>query len=91
MDKIIETAEKLKKSLLELPEFKEYLNLKDLYEKDESLKQMRLDIARLKKEGKEEERNNLIAIYNNHPLVNNYNIAKEEVKEILQTIKDMIQ
>ena len=91
MDKVIETAEKLKQSLLELPEFKEYLNLKDLYEKDESLKQMRLDIARLKKEGKEEERNNLIAIYNNHPLVNNYNIAKEEVKEILQTIKDMVQ
>ena len=91
MDKVLETAEKLKKSLLELPEFKEYLNLKDLYEKDESLKQMRLDIARLKKEGKEEERNNLIAIYNNHPLVSNYNIAREEVKEILQTIKDMIQ
>lgn len=91
MDKVIEIAEKLKQSLLKLPEFKEYLNLKDLYEKDESLKQMRLDIARLKKEGKEEERNNLIAIYNNHPLVNNYNIAKEEVKEILQTIKNMIQ
>ncbi len=91
MNKVIETAKKLKESLLELPEFKEYLNLKDLYEKDESLKQMRLDIARLKKEGKEEERNNLIAIYNNHPLVNNYNIAKEEVKEILQAIKDMIQ
>ena len=91
MDKVVETAKKLKESLLELPEFKEYLNLKDLYEKDESLKQMRLDIARLKKEGKDEERNNLIAIYNNHPLVNNYNIAKEEVKEILQTIKNMIQ
>ena len=91
MDKVIETAEKLKQSLLELPEFKEYLNLKDLYEKDESLKQMRLDIARLKAEGKEEERKNLLEIYNNHPLVNNYNIAKEEVKEILQTIKDMIQ
>ena len=91
MDKVIETAEKLKQSLLELPEVKEYLNLKDLYEKDESLKQMRLDIARLKKEGKEEERNNLIAVYNNHPLVNNYNIAKEEVKAILETIKNMIE
>ena len=52
---------------------------------------MRRDIARLKNEGKEEERNNLLNIYNNHPLVNNYNLAKEEVKAILQTIRDIIQ
>ena len=91
MDEVIEVTKKLKKSLLELPEIKEYLKLKDLYEKDESLKQMRRDIARLKNEGKEEERNNLLNIYNNHPLVNNYNLAKEEVKEILQTIRDIIQ
>lgn len=91
MDEVIEVTKKLKESLLELPEIKEYLKLKDLYEKDESLKQMRRDIARLKNEGKEEERNNLLNIYNNHPLVNNYNLAKEEVKEILQTIRDIIQ
>ena len=91
MDEVIEASKKLKESLLELPEIKEYLKLKDLYEKDESLKQMRRDIARLKNEGKEEERNNLLNIYNNHPLVNNYNLAKEEVKEILQTIRDIIQ
>lgn len=91
MDEVIEVSKKLKESLLELPEIKEYLKLKDLYEKDESLKQMRRDIARLKNEGKEEERNNLLSIYNNHPLVNNYNLAKEEVKEILQTIRDIIQ
>ena len=91
MDEVIEVSKKLKESLLELPEIKEYLKLKDLYEKDESLKQMRRDIARLKNEGKEEERNNLLNIYNNHPLVNNYNLAKEEVKEILQTIRDIIQ
>ena len=91
MDEVIEVSKKLKESLLELPEIKEYLKLKDLYEKDESLKQMRRDIARLKNEGKEEERNNLLSIYNNHPLVNNYNLAKEEVKAILQTIRDIIQ
>lgn len=91
MDEVIEVTKKLKESLLELPEIKEYLKLKDLYEKDESLKQMRRDIARLKNEGKEEERNNLLNIYNNHPLVNNYNLAKEEVKAILQTIRDIIQ
>ena len=91
MYEVIEVSKKLKESLLELPEIKEYLKLKDLYEKDESLKQMRRDIARLKSEGKEEERNNLLSIYNNHPLVNNYNLAKEEVKEILQTIRDIIQ
>lgn len=91
MDKIIEEAKSLREDIDSLPEIKEYYCLKELYENDQTLKQMRRDIARLKNEGKEEERNNLLQIYNSHPLVNNYEIAKEEAERILLVIKNIIQ
>ena len=91
MDKIIEKAKSLREDIDNLPEVKEYYRLKELYENDLELKKMRVDIARLKNEGKEEERNNLLHIYNSHPLVVNYEAAKEEVKHILLALKDIIQ
>ena len=87
MDKTIELALELHDELLSLPEIKEYLRLKDLYQKDEELKRMRLEIARLKNENKEEERENLLKIYHQHPLVNNYFLAKEEADSILREIQ----
>ena len=90
MDKLIEEAKTLREDIDSLPEIKEYYRLKEIYENDHSLKEMRENIARLKSEDKEEERNNLLAIYNSHPLVNNYNIAMEEAKSILRAIKDII-
>ena len=91
MDKIIEEAISLRKEINELPEIKEYLRLKELYENDESLKEMRYNIAKLKSEGKEEERKNLLDLYNKHPLVNNYEIAKQEAIDVLNTIKNIIR
>ena len=91
MDKVLEEARKLREDIDELPEIKEYLKLKQLIETDDELKKMRLEIARLKSLGKEEERNNLLNIYNNHPLVNNFEIAKEEAHSILLTIRNLIQ
>ena len=91
MDKIIEEAKSLRDDIDSLPEIKEYYRLKELYENDQTLKEMRRDIARLKNEGKEEERNNLLQIYNSHPLVNNYEMAKEEAERILLVIKNIIQ
>ena len=91
MDKIIEEAKSLREGIDSLPEIKEYYRLKELYENDQDLKEMRRDIARLKSEGKEEERNNLLQIYNSHPLVNNYEMVKEEAERILLVIKNIIQ
>lgn len=91
MDKLIEETKSLREDIDSLPEIKEYYRLKELYENDHSLKEMRENIARLKSEGKEEERNNLLAIYNSHPLVNNYMMAKEEAEHILLVIKNIIQ
>ena len=91
MDKVIEQAKELRKDIDSLPEVKEYYRLKELMENDEELAMLRKEIARLKVEGKEEERNNLLKIYNSHPLVNNYEAAQEEVKSILLAIKNIIQ
>ena len=90
MDKIIEEAKSLRKDIDSLPEIQEYYRLRNLMENDKELSRLRIEIARLANEGKLEERKNLLEIYNSHPLVNNYNIAMEEAKSILRTIKDII-
>lgn len=90
MDKIIKEAKSLRKDIDSLPEIQEYYRLRNLMENDKELSRLRIEIARLANEGKLEERKNLLEIYNSHPLVNNYNIAMEEAKSILRTIKDII-
>ncbi len=91
MDEIINAAKELRNDIDNLPEVQEYYRLKNLYENDIELKEMRTKIALLKQQGKEEERNNLFKLYNSHPLVNNYESAKEEVQNLLRTIKDIIE
>ena len=91
MDKIVEEAKKLREEIDSLPTVKEYYRLRSLYESDEELAKMRKEIARLKSEGKEEERKNLLEVYDNHPLVNNYEVAKQEVESLLLVIKNIIQ
>jgi cell fate (sporulation/competence/biofilm development) regulator YmcA (YheA/YmcA/DUF963 family) len=90
MDKIKELTDKIATDLNSLPEVKEFLRLKKLMGSDKELANMRSEIARLTSENKEEEKSNLIVIYNSHPIVNNYNVVREEVLSILQTIKDIL-
>ena len=80
MNDVIALSKELKAKIDELPEMKEYLHLKSLLESDKELAKMRQEIARLDSEGKKKEKENLLAIYNSHPLVNNYYLAKEEIK-----------
>ena len=91
MDEVIKLAKELRKDIDNLPEVQEYYRLKILYENNEELSQMRSEIARLKQKGKEEERNNLLNVYNSHPIVNNYELAKNEVQNILLAIKNEIE
>ena len=91
MDEIIALTKELRENIDNLPEMKEYRKLKELLENNVELKNMRSDIARLTNEGKLTERDNLLQVYNSHPLVNNFYLAKEEIKTILQTIKNIIQ
>lgn len=91
MDKILELTKELKEEINKLPEMQEYLRLKELLEKDNELADLRKEMARLANVGKIKERDNLLKIYNSHPLVNNYYAAKEEIEKILNTIKTIIQ
>lgn len=91
MSDLLEEVKSLRSDIDNLPEVQEYYRLKTIYENDEELKKMRTEIARLKSLGKEEERNNLLNIYNSHPLVVNYEASKEEVENLLRQIKNIIQ
>ncbi len=90
MDNVIEAATKLSTAIEELPEVQEYLRLKSLLEQNEELKEMRTNIARLTNEGKLEERDNLIKIYNSNPLVSNFEISRKEVEQILLQVKNIL-
>lgn len=90
MDKVIDIANQLSSAIKDLPEVKEYLKLKSLLMNNEELKELRTNIARLADEGKLEERDNLLKIYNSNPLVNNFESSKKEVEQILFQIKNIL-
>ena len=90
MDEILTKAKEIRKEVDSLPQVKEYYRLKELYENDDELKRLRGEIARLASEGKNKERKALLEIYNSHPLVSNYNQAKEEVIILLNEIKNIL-
>lgn len=85
-NKVLELEASLKQS----KEFQEYLSLKKIIEEDKELKKMRLNIAHLKKEGKEKERILALEEYNNNPLVHNFYELQEQIKEELLMLRDMI-
>ena len=90
MNKTNEALLELSEELYKLPEIKEFLQLKEAVEKDAELKAMRIEIARLTNEGKKEEHDNLLSVYNSHPLVVNYLAMRDEVVALLTQIKDIL-
>ena len=64
---------------------------KELLEKSEDVITLKHNIANLKAQGKIKEAKNLEALYNNHPLVNNYEVSKEALYDLLKTIQSIIQ
>lgn len=91
MDKVLEKAKELKALIDETPEMKEYLKNKELLENNKDVYELKQNIANLKAKGKLTEAKNLEAIYNNHPLVNNFEASKEVLYELLKTIQNIIQ
>ena len=91
MDKVLEKAKELKALIDDTPEMKEYLKNKELVENDKDVYELKQNIANLKAQGKLAEAKNLETIYNNHPLVNNYEVSKEALYELLKTIQNIIQ
>ena len=91
MDKVLEKAKELKAMIDETPEMKEYLKNKELLENNKDVYELKQNIANLKAKGKLTEAKNLEAIYNNHPLVNNFEASKEVLYELLKTIQNIVQ
>ena len=91
MDKVIEKAKELKAVLDETPEMKEYLKYQDLYENSEDVIELKHNIANLRAKGKLNEANNLQALYDNHPVVVNYQASKEALMELLKTVQSLIK
>ena len=89
-DELELSLEKLKKELDNSPIIQEYLSLKEVLENDQELKSMRDEIARLTNENKLKERDALLNIYNAHPIVSNYELARQEVINLLNQIKDIL-
>ena len=91
MDKVIEKAKELKAVLDETPEMKEYLKYKDLYENSEDVIELKHNIANLRAQGKIKEANNLKELYDNHPIVVNYEASKEALYALLKTVQSIIK
>ena len=91
MDKVLEKAKELKALINETPEMKEYLKNKELLENNKGVYELKQNIANLKAQGKLTEAKNLEEIYNNHPLVNNFEASKEALYELLKTIESIIK
>ena len=91
MDKVLEKAKELRALIDETPEIKEYLKNKALLENNKDVYELKQNIANLTAQGKLVEAKNLEVIYNNHPLVNNFEASKEALYELLKTIQNIIQ
>ena len=89
MNDPITISKKLHYQLLEEPIYQEYLRLKDIYENDKELSLLRKRITEAKIHNKDEH-SSLLNEYNSHPIVNNFFLVKEEIKELLQSIKNII-
>ena len=91
MDKVLEKAKELRAAIEATDEFKEYIKNKELLEKDTDLIELKHNIANLRAKGKLEEAKNLEVLYNNHPVVNNYEASKESLYSLLNTIESIIK
>ena len=91
MDKVLEKAKELRLAIEETAEFQEYMKNKELLENNEDVIELKHNIANLRAKGKLQEANNLEELYNNHPLVNNYEASKDALYQLLKTIESLIK
>ena len=91
MDKVLEKAKELRLAIEETSEYQEYIKNKELLEKSEDVIELKHNIANLRAKGKLNEANNLQALYDNHPIVVNYQASKEALMELLKTIQSLIK
>ena len=86
MDKVIEAAKELREELNKLPLFQEYERVKNLYENNDEIKELKKLIVRAKNENRLDEHKELLEKLHNHPLYINYISLEEDVKDYLREI-----
>lgn len=91
MDKVIEKAKQLKLAINETPEMQEYLKNKKCLENNADVIDLKHNIANLRVSGKLEEAQNLEVLYHAHPLVNNYEVSRDTLLQLLKTIESLIK
>ena len=91
MDKVLEKAKELRLAIEETSEYQEYIKNKELLEKSEDVIELKHYIANLRAKAKLEEAKNLEKLYNNHPLVNNYEASKEALYQLLKVVESIIK
>ena len=91
MDKVIEKAKELKALIDETPEMKEFLKNKEQFENSEDVIELKHNIANLRAQGKIKEASNLKELYDNHPIVANYEASKEALYALLKTVQSIIK
>ena len=90
MDKVIELAKELREAIEDSDEYKAYIINKNLYENSQDLIELKKLVVRARRENRIEDYNVLKKQYDNQPLVVNFLESKRQFKELLETIKNMI-
>lgn len=87
----VQVSKELSELIKIIPEIKEFFRIKEIFESNKELDNLRREIA-LAKENKDEERYaTLKQMYDNNPLVQNYNSIRIEVVDILKEINSYIK
>lgn len=90
MNDSIELAKQLKSEIEKEPLIIEYRRVKALMESNDEISALKRDIALAKAHHNDELHKRLLNKYNSHPLVNNYEVLKEEVNDYLNQISKII-
>lgn len=90
MSDSIKLAKELKGEILKEPLIEEYFRVKNLLDSDVEINLLKKEIALAKIHNYNKLHQDLLSRYNNHPLVVNYNVLKEEVNEFLLEISKIV-
>ncbi len=90
MDKILEKAQELKNELENLPLFIEYKRVKNLYDNNVEINELKKQIVRARNEGRMNEHKLLLDRLQNDPLYLNYTKLEEEVIEYYKEISNIL-
>ena len=91
MDKVLKKAKELRLAIEETSEYIDYIKNKESLENSEDVIELKHNIANLKAKGKLEEASNIQKLYDNHPIVVNYEASKEALYSLLKTIELIIK